>query len=204
MPPGEGCSSNSKLGSQPSPRTPVPPPDDRVHERIGEHDQTCQQKLHRVRKRHRVDGWREIVLDETAREARDACRATKRVLDGCEWADAPRHLDEHPPEGGWKVHKRRPTPAQSEEPAGHHEDDEREMEDEDQIGQGVIDHDARLLGVGSSVRLASQRTCGCSAPNSADHRRRGTAPAAKRYHGSMGPRCASAAAAPWLSGAPRA
>ena len=36
-------------------------------------------------------------------------------------------------------------------PPGHHEDDEREMEDEDQIGQGVIDHDACLLGVGSSV-----------------------------------------------------
>ncbi len=32
------------------------------------------------------------------------------------------------------------------------------MEYEDQIGQGVIDHDARLLGVGSSVRLAAQRT----------------------------------------------
>ena len=53
------------------------------------------------------------------------------------------------------MHKWSPTPAQSKEPAGHHEDDEREMEDEDEIGQRAIDHDARLLGIGPLVRLAA-------------------------------------------------
>ena len=36
--------------------------------------------------------------------------------------------------------QRCPTLAQGEEPAGHRKDDEREMEYEDQIGQGAIDH----------------------------------------------------------------
>ena len=35
----------------------------------------------------------------------------------------------------------------SEEPAGHHEDDEGEVEEENQIGQGAIDHDAHSRGV---------------------------------------------------------
>ena len=42
------------------------------------------------------------------------------------------------------MHKWYPTRAQSKKPARHHEDDEREMEDEDEIGQRAMDHDARL------------------------------------------------------------
>ena len=38
------------------------------------------------------------------------------------------------------MHKWYPTPAHSEQPARHHEDDEREMEDEDEISQRAIDH----------------------------------------------------------------
>ena len=58
------------------------------------------------------------------------------------------------------MQKGRPTPAQGEQPPGHNEDDEREMENEDQIGQGAMDHDAGSLGVGSSARLAAFYT-GC-------------------------------------------
>ena len=95
-------------------------------------------------KRQRIDGWNEVVLEEPARIARRTCSATQRVLEGREWADAARNLDEHPPERGWKMHKRPPAPAESEEPAGHDEHDEREMEDEDEIGQGAIDQEAPL------------------------------------------------------------
>ncbi len=98
----------------------------------------------------RIDSWNDVVLDKSAGIARGARCTAQGVFEWRKRTDSARNFDEHTPEDSWKVQKRRPAPAESEKPTGHDKDDERQVEDKNEIGEGAIDHAAHLR-----VRLAT-------------------------------------------------
>ena len=136
-------SRNGSSGSQPTLSDRPAPPDNQIYESIGNHDEARQGELGRLGKRRRIDGGNDVVLDESAGVVRAARCKAQGVLQWREWTDSTRNLDEHAPDDSWKVEQRRPAPAESEEPTGHDKQDEREMEDEDEIGENAVEHDDR-------------------------------------------------------------
>jgi hypothetical protein len=102
-----------------------------------------------------VDRRNKVLLNEASRIARGAGSAAEHVLKRRKRAKPAGHFDPDSPEDGWKMKTRRRPPAHGKETTREDKDDERQMEDEDKIGQSAVDHEARSAEVGSSVLLAA-------------------------------------------------
>ena len=80
------------------------------------------------------------MLDESGRVSALTGLTTQRVLERCQWTDPADELDSRPVDRNWYVEVRQLRPSQHQEPAGHHEDNEDEVQADDEIGQDTV-HD---------------------------------------------------------------
>ena len=80
------------------------------------------------------------MLDEPTGVSGFACEAAQVILEGCKRADPVRESDPSSPDGGRDVQISHFRPPQSEQATGHDEDDEREVDENDQVGGDAEKH----------------------------------------------------------------
>jgi len=80
------------------------------------------------------------MLNESGRVAALAGLTTQRILERCQWTDPPDELDSRPVDRNWYVEVGQLRPSQHQEPAGHHEDNEDEVQANDEVGKDAVQH----------------------------------------------------------------
>ena len=91
----------------------------------------------------RVDHAEDVMRDEAVIIPSRARSAQKHVLEDGERTDPPADLDERSPDRRREMNPLQRRPAQHEKSARDDEDDEREVDDRDGGGEGLVEH--RLL-----------------------------------------------------------
>ena len=99
--------------------------------------------LHTPRQAARVDEPQQVVFEEAHLVAASAGQGAQVQLQRGERADPAGELQRRPPQERRHVQQRHPVPAQHRDPAPHHEHDEREVKQQDAVGERAVDHDVK-------------------------------------------------------------
>ncbi len=91
----------------------------------------------------RVDDGTQIVIDEAACIPRFPSPLAETILEWGEWTKPLAQLDPRTPEDTRNVHPSQSGSAKYERHADRYKDDEREVENEDQVGQDQMYHGER-------------------------------------------------------------
>jgi len=112
------------------------PPDENggVDADVDDDDEAGQHPGRRGRQRGRVEHRNDVVLDEAASVSRLSAATPELVFERSQRAYPLRDLDGRSVDGAGQVDPCRPGPAQGEQAAEQHEDDERGVDDDDGIG----------------------------------------------------------------------
>lgn len=101
----------------------------RINSEVEREDNRPKHELDPARQAGRVERGEQVVLDESAAVSGFPAAGAGPVLQGSEWADPARELDEDAPDRGRDMDPREPRVAQHQETAQNDECDEREMDD---------------------------------------------------------------------------
>jgi hypothetical protein len=106
---------------------------------IDEQGDTPEHDLRSTREPGGVEQRLDVVLNESSAVSRLPSAATERILERRQGTNPPGVLDENPPDGGGNVEQRHPGPAEHQQSAQYDKQDEREVNYEDEIGEGAVD-----------------------------------------------------------------
>jgi hypothetical protein len=113
----------------------VPTPHEQVGDRIDPEDEATQQPLDLARQRRWVEYRHDVLVNEGRGVARGSALLAKPVFERRQRANPASELDPRTPDDGWKVHPRKPRPANDEQPPNDDEQHERKVEDDDGVRQ---------------------------------------------------------------------
>ena len=83
-----------------------------------------------------------VLLDEATRVLRSAAGETQPILERGERAYPSAKFEQGTPDDGWKVHPGNPAPAQGQHTTESNEEDERQVNEDDEISDGPENHTA--------------------------------------------------------------
>src|SRR5687768_9111784 len=121
-----------------SSRTPSPP--DRIDNDIERDNSRAENELHLPGETCRIDCRGDVVLDESAFVSRFAAPAAKAHFQWRKRADESHELDDCAVNRDGDVDPGEARPPPHKESAEDHEEDEREVSDENDIGQSAVPH----------------------------------------------------------------
>ena len=107
---------------------------DRVNRDVDREGDAAKHKLIASRQSIGVEDWQNVMCDEISLVAGFAGAAAKTILERRQRADPARELDESAPDDRRHVEPGDARPAQHEDRAQHHKEDEREMQRDDGVG----------------------------------------------------------------------
>src|SRR5207237_1154183 len=111
-----------------------------VRHKIHQQHERAQHRLRGSGEPRRIESRNHIVLDESAAIPFEAGASAQRVLERGERTDPAAVLDGDPPQRARDVRQHHPAPPPREEPAQHHERDERHVHQHDAIGENAVEH----------------------------------------------------------------
>ena len=132
-----------------------PPQHQGVGGRIHGQYQAAQEEREPAREGLGVEQRQEVVLDEAAGVAGLARALAEPVLERGERADPARELDERAPGRAGQVGERHAAPAERQEAPQHDERHEGEMQHDDGVGEGPVEHPARRYRPAAASTTAS-------------------------------------------------
>jgi len=109
-----------------------------VDDDIQDHDNRAEHDLHRGRQPGRVDQWKKIARNEIALIRRIAGQALKMFFQWRKRARQAEKLRQRTPERGGNMQPGHLRPLQYQQAAQQHENDERKMRQQSEVGQQAV------------------------------------------------------------------